>query len=51
MRDQESGEQAPDRPPGQFIDERLESDCARFLEDVRKLAERRAQQRELDEAD
>ena len=30
-------------PPGHFLTPELESDCARFLEEVKKLARRRAQ--------
>jgi hypothetical protein len=29
-------------PPGHFVTEDLESDCARFLQQVRELARRRA---------
>jgi hypothetical protein len=28
-------------PPGHFLSDELESDCARFLEDVRTLVRRR----------
>ena len=30
-------------PPGHFLSDELESDCARFLEDVRMLVRRREQ--------
>ena len=30
-------------PPGHFLSDELESDCARFLEDVRNLVRRREQ--------
>jgi hypothetical protein len=30
-------------PPGHFLSDQLESDCARFLEDVRNLVRRREQ--------
>jgi hypothetical protein len=32
----------PDRPPGEFMDERLAEDTARFLADAKRIAERRA---------
>jgi hypothetical protein len=34
-------EQANPAPPGHFLSDELESDCARFLEDVRTLVRRR----------
>jgi hypothetical protein len=34
-------EQAQSAPPGHFLSSELESDCARFLEDVRTLVRRR----------
>ena len=34
-------EQAQAAPPGHFLSHELESDCARFLEDVRTLVRRR----------
>jgi hypothetical protein len=30
-------------PPGHFVSEELQSDCARFIEQVRELARTRAQ--------
>ena len=36
-------EQATTTPPGHFLSPELESDCARFLEDVRTLVRRREQ--------
>ena len=39
-----AGEQAPATPPGHFLSSELESDCARFLEDVRALVRRREQE-------
>ena len=36
-----SSEQAQTAPPGHFLTHDLESDCARFLEDVRSLVRRR----------
>ncbi len=36
-------EQATTTPPGHFLSQELESDCARFLEDVRTLVRRREQ--------
>jgi hypothetical protein len=36
-------EQVTSAPPGQFLSDELESDCARFLEDVRNLVRRREQ--------
>lgn len=51
----ESQERSPDPPPpGHFLSPDLESDCARFLAEVRNLARRRAEtkrQRRLDEGD
>jgi len=37
-------EQAQPAPPGHFLSHELESDCARFLEDVRALVRRREQE-------
>jgi hypothetical protein len=34
---------AQQAPPGQFLTPELESDCARFLQEVRDLARRRAE--------
>jgi hypothetical protein len=39
-----AAEQAPSAPPGHFLSRELESDCARFLEDVRTLVRRREQE-------
>ena len=39
-----AAEQAPSVPPGHFLSRELESDCARFLEDVRTLVRRREQE-------
>jgi hypothetical protein len=39
-----ASEQAPSAPPGHFLSRELESDCARFLEDVRSLVRRREQE-------
>jgi hypothetical protein len=36
-------EQVNQTPPGHFLSDQLESDCARFLEDVRTLVRRREQ--------
>lgn len=36
-------EQGKSVPPGHFLSNELESDCARFLEDVRVLVRRREQ--------
>ena len=36
-------EQAKTVPPGHFLSNELESDCARFLEDVRTLVRQREQ--------
>jgi hypothetical protein len=36
-------EQVTPAPPGHFLSDQLESDCARFLEDVRLLVRRREQ--------
>lgn len=32
-------------PPGQFMDEAIEADTKRFVEDARELARRRAEER------
>jgi hypothetical protein len=39
-----AAEQAKPAPPGHFLSDELESDCARFLEDVRRLVRRREQE-------
>ena len=36
-------------PPGDFMDEELEEGTKRFIEDARKLARRRAEERPWDE--
>ena len=36
--------EAQSAPPGHFLSDELESDCARFLEDVRALVRRREQE-------
>jgi hypothetical protein len=38
-----------ERPPGHFMDEQLEADTRRFLEQVRQLAANRAERPRLDE--
>jgi hypothetical protein len=38
-----ANEQASTTPPGHFLSSELESDCARFLEDVRTLVRHREQ--------
>ena len=40
---QPAAEQAKSVPPGHFLSNELESDCARFLEDVRTLVRHREQ--------
>lgn len=35
---------APEPPPGHFLSPELETDCARFLEDMRALVRRREQE-------
>ena len=41
-RERPSGnEQAPAPPPGDFLSAELQSDCARFLEDVRSIVRQR----------
>jgi hypothetical protein len=37
-------EQVAPAPPGHFLSRELESDCARFLEDVRTLVRHREQE-------
>ena len=39
-----AAEQANPGPPGHFLSDELESDCARVLEDVRTLVRRREQE-------
>jgi hypothetical protein len=40
----------PERwPPGQFMDEAIEADTKRFLEQARELARRRAEERPWEE--
>ena len=39
-----AAEQAGSGPPGHFLSDELESDCARFLEEVRTLVRRREQE-------
>jgi hypothetical protein len=39
----------PERPPGHFMDEQLEADTLRFLEQVRRLAAHRAESPEHDD--
>jgi hypothetical protein len=35
-------EQRPDeRPPGQFVSDELQSDCSRFLEEIKEVVRRR----------
>jgi hypothetical protein len=42
--DREPGAASNDEaPPGHFVSQELESDCLRFLEQVRKIARRRAE--------
>jgi hypothetical protein len=42
-------ERRPERPPGHFMDEQLEADTRRFLEQVKELASRRAKRPRLDD--
>ena len=37
----ENGEREPNRPPGHFMEEQYADDTARFLAEVKRLAERR----------
>jgi hypothetical protein len=39
------GEERPEKPPGQFMEEAHEADTKRFVEEARELARRRAQER------
>ena len=41
---QQAAEQVRIEPPGHFLSAELQSDCARFLEDVRDLVRRREQE-------
>jgi hypothetical protein len=47
--DKENGGEPEPRPPGQFMDERIEADTRRFLEQARELARRRARERPWEE--
>lgn len=38
-----SAPESPEAPPGHFLSDQLASDCARFLEEARALARRRAE--------
>lgn len=40
----QNAEQVQGGPPGHFLSADLQSDCARFLEDVRNLVRRREQE-------
>lgn len=40
----QNAEQAQVAPPGHFLSAELQSDCARFLEDVHTLVRRREQE-------
>lgn len=40
----QTAEQAQASPPGHFLSAELQSDCARFLEDVHALVRRREQE-------
>jgi len=42
--EERDGQRERDRPPGQFMDERLADDTARFLAEVKRLADRRREQ-------
>ena len=37
-------DEAPDKPPGQFMEEAHEADTKRFVEQARQLARRRAEE-------
>ena len=41
---QQNADQAQASPPGHFLSAELQSDCARFLEDVHTLVRRREQE-------
>ena len=43
-REPQNAEQAQACPPGHFLSAELQSDCARFLEDVHTLVRRREQE-------
>ena len=45
----EPEDRRPERPPGHFMDEQLEADTRRFLEQVRQLAAHRAERPALDD--
>ena len=38
-------DESPEKPPGQFMEEAYEADTKRFVEQARKLARRRAEER------
>jgi hypothetical protein len=37
----ESERRAEERPPGQFVSDELQSDCSRFLEEIKEVVRRR----------
>ena len=41
----DNGDERPEKPPGQFMEESHEADTKRFVEQARELARRRAQER------
>jgi hypothetical protein len=46
----EPEDRRPERPPGHFMDEQLEADTRRFLEQVRQLAANRAERPRIDDS-
>jgi hypothetical protein len=49
--DDERSDDSEPWPPGQFMDEEIEADTKRFVEEARELARRRTQERPWEEGD
>lgn len=47
--EEREGEREPERPPGHFMEEQFADDTARFLAEVKRLAERRRRGRDKPE--
>jgi hypothetical protein len=39
----EEERRAQERPPGQFVSDELQSDCSRFLEEIKNVVRRRSE--------
>jgi len=42
-RSDEAERRSDERPPGQFVSDELQSDCCRFLEEIKEVVRRRAE--------